>query len=231
MSSIGANYQIHHIPRTNGQSQGAKAAEIKMEIAKVKQQAQSGQISQEEAQQKLAMLEAKLARIQQGAEPEQQSMQVSEAVDFNTEVKTKDVDIVKTSVGFYVIKTNIGVSVTLGEDTIIPYLRSLLLVYPEVSSSMNAFINASQKAEKQLITAVGRITKLESEIKKKSEEFDLADDIMNENKKLISENKSLRNTVSLQKSQYGNLKAKHEKLTVTFQRLNALKDQLNTLFG
>ncbi len=54
---------------------------------------------------------------------------------------------------------------------------------------------------------------------------------MNENKKLISENKSLRNTVSLQKSQYGNLKAKHEKLTVTFQRLNALKDQLNTLFG
>lgn len=150
---------------------------------------------------------------------------------FNTEVKTKDVDIVKTSVGFYVIKTNIGVSVTLGEDTIIPYLRSLLLVYPEVSSSMNAFINASQKAEKQLITAVGRITKLESEIKKKSEEFDLADDIMNENKKLISENKSLRNTVSLQKSQYGNLKAKHEKLTVTFQRLNALKDQLNTLFG
>ena len=150
---------------------------------------------------------------------------------FNTEVKTKDVDIVKTSVGFYVIKTNIGVSVTLGEDTIIPYLRSLLLVYPEVSSSMNAFINASQKAEKQLITAVGRIAKLESEIKKKSEEFDLADDIMNENKKLISENKSLRNTVSLQKSQYGNLKAKHEKLTVTFQRLNALKEQLNTLFG
>ncbi len=61
-----------------------------MEIAKVKQQAQSGQISQEEAQQKLAMLEAKLARIQQGAEPEQQSMQVSEAVDFNTEVKTLD---------------------------------------------------------------------------------------------------------------------------------------------
>lgn len=150
---------------------------------------------------------------------------------FNTEAKTKDVDIVKTSVGFYVIKTNIGVSVTLGEDTIIPYLRSLLLVYPEVSSSMNAFINVSQKAEKQLITAVGRIAKLESEIKKKSEEFDLADDIMNENKKLISENKSLRNTVSLQKSQYGNLKAKHEKLTVTFQRLNVLKDQLNALFG
>lgn len=110
---------------------------------------------------------------------------------FNAEVKPKDIDIVKTSVGFYVIKTSIGVSATLGEDTIIPYLRSLPLVYPEVSSSMTSFMNASQKAE----------------------------------------NKSLKNTVTLQKTQYSNLKAKHEKLTITFQRLNALKEQLNTLFG
>lgn len=150
---------------------------------------------------------------------------------FNTEVKTKDVDIVKTSVGFYVIKTNIGVSVTLGEDTIIPYLRSLLLVYPEVSSSMTSFMNASQKAEKKLIDAVGKIAKLEATIKKRSEEFNLADSIWDENKKLLSENKSLKNTVTLQKTQYSNLKAKHEKLTITFQRLNALKEQLNTLFG
>ena len=150
---------------------------------------------------------------------------------FNTEVKTKDVDIVKTSVGFYVIKTSIGVSATLGEDTIIPYLRSLLLVYPEVSSSMTSFMNASQKAEKKLIDAVGKIAKLEATIKKRSEEFNLADSIWDENKKLLSENKSLKNTVTLQKTQYSNLKAKHEKLTITFQRLNALKEQLNTLFG
>ena len=91
VSSIGSNYQIHHIPRTNGQSKGAKAAEIKMEIAKVKQQARAGQISQEEAQQKLAMLEAKLARIQQGvSEFEEQAVQVSESVNFDAEVKTLD---------------------------------------------------------------------------------------------------------------------------------------------
>ena len=150
---------------------------------------------------------------------------------FNAEVKPKDIDIVKTSVGFYVIKTSIGVSATLGEDTIIPYLRSLLLVYPEVSSSMTSFMNASQKAEKKLIDAVGKIAKLEATIKKRSEEFNLADSIWDENKKLLSENKSLKNTVTLQKTQYSNLKAKHEKLTITFQRLNALKEQLNTLFG
>lgn len=151
---------------------------------------------------------------------------------FNGESKTKpDIDVIKTSVGFYVIKTSIGVSATLGEDTIIPYLRSLLLVYPEVSSSMTSFMNASQKAEKKLIDAVGKIAKLESEIKRKSEEFNLADSIWDENKKLLSENKSLKNTVTLQKTQYSNLKAKHEKLTITFQRLNALKEQLNTLFG
>lgn len=151
---------------------------------------------------------------------------------FNGESKTKpDIDVIKTSVGFYVIKTSIGVSATLGEDTIIPYLRSLLLVYPEVSSSMTSFMNASQKAEKKLIDAVGKIAKLEATIKKRSEEFNLADSIWDENKKLLSENKSLKNTVTLQKTQYSNLKAKHEKLTITFQRLNALKEQLNTLFG
>ena len=90
VSSIGSNYQIHHIPRTNGQSKGAKAAEIKMEIAKVKQQVRAGQISQEEAQQKIAMLEAKLARIQQGVEPDNQPVQASESVNFNAEVKTLD---------------------------------------------------------------------------------------------------------------------------------------------
>lgn len=151
---------------------------------------------------------------------------------FNGESKTKpDIDVIKTSVGFYVIKTSNGVSATLGEDTIIPYLRSLLLVYPEVSSSMTSFMNASQKAEKKLIDAVGKIAKLEATIKKRSEEFNLADSIWDENKKLLSENKSLKNTVTLQKTQYSNLKAKHEKLTITFQRLNALKEQLNTLFG
>ena len=90
VSSIGSNYQIHHIPRTNGQSKGAKAAEIKMEIAKVKQQVRAGQISKEEAQQKIAMLEAKLARIQQGVEPDNQPVQASESVNFNAEVKTLD---------------------------------------------------------------------------------------------------------------------------------------------
>ena len=91
VSSIGSNYQIHHIPRTNGESRGAKAAEIRMEIAKVKQQARAGQISQEEAQQKIAMLEAKLVRIQLGtSESEQQAILVADAIKPNTDVKTLD---------------------------------------------------------------------------------------------------------------------------------------------
>lgn len=91
VSSIGSNYQIHHIPRTNGESRGAKAAEIRMEIAKVKQQARAGQISQEEAQQKIAMLEAKLVRIQLGtSESEQQSILVADDIKSNTEVKAPD---------------------------------------------------------------------------------------------------------------------------------------------
>lgn len=74
-------------------------------------------------------------------------------------------------------------SATLTEDTIIPYLRSLLIVYPEVSSS--SFMNAAQYAEKQMVSKTGEIKKVEAELKRRSEDFDLADSIWD--KKLTSD--------------------------------------------
>ena len=98
-------------------------------------------------------------------------------------------------------------SATLTEDTIIPYLRSLLIVYPEVSSSISSFMNAAQYAEKQMVSKIGEIKKVEAEFKRRSEDFDLADSIWEENKKLTSDNKTLKNTVELQKKQYNDLKS------------------------
>lgn len=132
---------------------------------------------------------------------------------FNGEVKTKpDIDVIKTSIGFYTIKTNSGMSATLTEGTIIPYLRSLLIVYPEVSSSISSFMNAAQYAEKQIVSKIGEVKKVEAELKRRSEDFDLADSIWDENKKLTTENKVLKNTVMLQKQQYGDLKSKFDKV-------------------
>lgn len=132
---------------------------------------------------------------------------------FNGESKTKpDIDVVKTSIGFYTIKTNSGMSATLTEGTIIPYLRSLLIVYPEVSSSISSFMNAAQYAEKQIVSKIGEVKKVEAELKRRSEDFDLADSIWDENKKLTSENKVLKNTVELQKKQYHDLKSRFDKV-------------------
>lgn len=132
---------------------------------------------------------------------------------FNGEFKTKpDIDVIKTSIGFYTIKTNSGMSATLTEGTIIPYLRSLLIVYPEVSSSISSFMKAAQYAEKQIISKTGEVKKVEAELKRRSEYFDLADSIWDENKKLTSENKVLKNTVTLQKQQYSVLKSKFDKV-------------------
>ena len=150
---------------------------------------------------------------------------------FNGESKTKpDIDVIKTSIGFYTIKTNSGMSATLTEDTIIPYLRSLLIVYPEVSSSISSFMNAAQYAEKQMVSKIGEIKKVEAEFKRRSEDFDLADSIWEENKKLTSDNKTLKSTVELQKKQYADLKsahtalkAKHQQLLTALQKLQAFK--------
>lgn len=150
---------------------------------------------------------------------------------FNGESKTKpDIDVIKTSIGFYTIKTNSGMSATLTESTIIPYLRSLLIVYPEVSSSVSSFMNAAQYAEKQIISKTGKIKKVEAELKRRSEDFDLADSIWDENKKLTSDNKTLKSTVELQKKQYADLKsahtalkAKHQQLLTALQKLQAFK--------
>lgn len=91
MSSIGTNYQIHHIPRTSGQSKGAEIAEIKMEIARVQNQAQAGLISKEEAQQKMAMLEAKLNQLENNFQTDkQQPVSFSAQVDTQKDIKPLD---------------------------------------------------------------------------------------------------------------------------------------------
>ena len=139
---------------------------------------------------------------------------------FNGESKTKpDIDVIKTSIGFYTIKTNSGMSATLTEGTIISYLRSLLIVYPEVSSSISSFMRAAQYAEKQIISKTGEVEKVEAELKRRSEDFDLADSIMDENKKLTSENKVLKNTVTLQKQQYSDLKSRFDKVTLQLNQI------------
>lgn len=144
-----------------------------------------------------------------------------------------DLDLVKTSVGFYVVKTGIGMAYTLGEDAILPYLKSILLLYPEMFKTCDSLMKAASTAEKLLTKESGKSSKLEALIKKKSEEFDLADSIWEENKKLKLEIATLRNTVNVQKTQYASKKAEFESIkkqrNVLASKLDTIKSALSNL--
>lgn len=139
-----------------------------------------------------------------------------------------DIEIIKTSLNFYTIKTNCGITVTLTDETIIPYLKSLLIVYPDVCSPINSFKAASLYAEKELMNAKVKIAQFESKFKNETNKS--FDTVLSEYKALINENKSLKSTIDIQKSQYSTLRSKYDKLLNNLSKLKVLRDQLNNIF-
>lgn len=146
------------------------------------------------------------------------------------ESQRSEIDIIKTSVGFYIIKTKLGTSVTLGESTIMPYLKSLLLVYPEIFAALRNFKKSSDDALSLYAKAVSDKNKLEKQFIKKSEEFELADEIWEKNKQLTEANISLSKELKIAKDNYEAIKKKHEKLTKLVKTMQSFQSQLNDFF-
>lgn len=146
---------------------------------------------------------------------------------------SKEINIVRTSVGLYIIQTTIGVNFTVREKDVIPYLKSLLLLFPEIRQTCGNLMSASAQAEKNQNKAVGQVSKLEALIKSKSEEFDLADSIWDENKKLQGTIKQLHGTVQTQKTQYAALKEQFNAIKSKYDRLaqafSTIKGTVNKL--
>ena len=83
MSQVGIKRYSYYTPQNQQTTKGAQIAEIKMEIAKVKQQEQTGVISKEEAQMQIAMLEAKLEKLESGFQNDTKGEAVVSAGDVN----------------------------------------------------------------------------------------------------------------------------------------------------
>lgn len=129
---------------------------------------------------------------------------------FSSRGKEIDIDIIKTSLNFYTIITSCGISVTLTDETIIPYLKCLLAIYPDIYSPINSFKTASQYTEKELVKAKAKIARFESKFKNETgESFDT----------VLNDNKVLRGIIDTQKSQYRALKNKYDKLLKKYQNL------------
>lgn len=99
-----------------------------------------------------------------------------------------EIDLVKTSLGYYVIKlVKVGTSFSVDENNVLAYLKSILLVYPEFREAMLSFKESADNAAKNYSIAANRAISAENRLKKRTEYMDMVDEIYEQNKRLIQE--------------------------------------------
>lgn len=123
---------------------------------------------------------------------------------FNDSVLARgiDIDIVKTSVGFYSIRlVQTGISYTITEKLVLPYLRSILLLYPEINNTITSLRRATTIAVKTSTKALEKAATAEMRLKKRDEFTELVDEVYEENKVLRTKISELRGDLNNAKSQ------------------------------
>lgn len=124
-----------------------------------------------------------------------------------------NIDIIHRE-SYYIIKSQTGMSLVLTEDTILPFLKSLLLIYPEVHETLNNLKKSNKKLNGKYQSILIRSKNLE--------DFE----------KLKHENKILKNKINLlnheinQKSNLiGNLKKDFNRIKQKFNETYKLFNQ------
>lgn len=96
---------------------------------------------------------------------------------FNNSDKN-NIDIIHRE-SYYIVKSQVGISLVLTEDTILPYLKSLLLIYPEIHETLNNLKESNKRIDGKYKSILMRSNKL------------------NDFEKLEKENKNLKNKINL----------------------------------
>lgn len=131
---------------------------------------------------------------------------------FNNSDKN-NIDIIHRE-SYYIIKSQVGISLVLTEDTILPYLKSLLLIYPEIHETLNNLKESNKRIDGKYKSILMRSNKLS--------DFE----------KLEKENKNLKNKINLlnheinQKTNLiGNLKKDFNRIKQKFNEMYRLFNQ------
>lgn len=131
---------------------------------------------------------------------------------FNNNDKN-NIDIIHRE-SYYIIKSQTGMSLVLTEDTILPFLKSLLLIYPEVHETLNNLKESNKKLDGKYKSILIRSKNLE--------DFE----------KLKHENKILKNEINLLKCEInkknnliGNLKKDFNRIKQKFNETYKLFNQ------
>lgn len=143
-------------------------------------------------------------------------------------------DIVKTSFGFYTIRLlKAGISYTIADDSVLPYLKSILLVYPEINNTVTSLREATRIAVQTSTKSLEKAAASEAKLNKRDEFIDMVDQVYEENKILRTNISSLRGELNAIKSQLGNAKVSMEaskrKVTEKVKECEVLKNKLNKL--
>lgn len=124
-----------------------------------------------------------------------------------------NIDIIHRE-SYYIIKSQVGISLVLTEDTILPYLKSLLLIYPEIHETLNNLKESNKRIDRKYKSILMRSNKLS--------DFE----------KLEKENKNLKNKINLlnhkinQKTNLiGNLKKDFNRIKQKFNETYKLFNQ------
>lgn len=144
------------------------------------------------------------------------------------------IDLVKVSFNYYVMKLNkAGVSFCIDEKSILAYVKSILLVYPEISESMSQLISSSAIARKEYANAAALANKAKNKLKQRNEYIDMVDEIYDQNKSLIEEIKRIKNVLGATEQKLNAATSKNEdyrkKINEMNQHYTKVKSQLDRI--
>lgn len=148
--------------------------------------------------------------------------------------KKIDIEIVKTSLRFYTIRIlKAGVSYTITEDLVMSYIKSILLIYPEINNSLAALREATKSALKTSVQATQKASTLEARLNKRDEYIDMVDEIYEENKKLRIQVGNLQGALKDAQNKLNNanisVEASKRKFENTMTECKVLRDKLTKL--
>lgn len=123
-----------------------------------------------------------------------------------------NIEIVNIGNNNYVLRLNtIGVTYSVSGTNILKYLKSILLVYPELEYAVNCFYKANKKYSDLLNDRTNKLSQALATINKNKEYSDMVDKVYEENKilrKKASEVNDLRNQLNQLKQNNAALKSK-----------------------
>lgn len=148
-----------------------------------------------------------------------------------TEARGTDMDIVKTSLGYYTIRLyKPGISYTTTEDLILSYIKSILLIYPEINHSVSTLRYAAKIAVQTSSEALNKANAAEARLNKRDEFIDMVDEVYEENKNLNIRINNLQGALNDARNKLNNanisVEASKKKLEVKVKECATLKNKL-----